>query len=75
MSSPFEFDATQSHHLSDDGVSDDSNFEHLSSESTGNASDQELFYWLGKHVLAFRLAQNVARHSIASATQDDLEVS
>lgn len=75
MSSPFEFEATRSRHLSDDGFSDDSNFEHLNSERTAHTTDQQSLYWLGKQVLASRLAQTVVRRSAASSTPDGLKVS
>lgn len=75
MSSPFEFEATRSHHLSDDGFSDDSNFEHLSQERTGHTTNQQNLYWLGKQVLASRLARAVVRRSAANSTPDGLKVS
>lgn len=75
MSSPFEFEATRSHHLSDDGFSDDSNFEHLIPERTAHTTDQQNLYWLGKQVLASRLARTAVRHSAASSSPDCLKVS
>ncbi|KAL1581919.1 hypothetical protein WHR41_09405 [Cladosporium halotolerans] len=74
MSSPFEYEVTRSHHPSDDGLSDDSNFEHLSSERTANTANQENLYWLGKRVLDSRLARHVVIHSAATATPDDLKM-
>lgn len=75
MSSPFEFEATRSNHRSDDGFSDDSNFENLSSERTAHTTDQQNLYWLAKQVLASRFAQTVVRRSAASSTPDGLKVS
>lgn len=75
MSSPFEYEVARSHHPSDDGLSDDSNFEHLSSERMADTANQENLYWLGKRVLDSRLARRVVIHSAATATPDDLQVS
>ncbi|KAM0714506.1 hypothetical protein Q7P37_009800 [Cladosporium fusiforme] len=74
MSSPFAFDATRSHHPSDDGFSDDSNFEHLSPEPTAHLAEEQNFYWLGKQVLASRIARIVVRQCAANATPDDLKM-
>jgi hypothetical protein len=41
MTSPFEFQTTGSFHLSDDGLSDGSNFEHLSPEHIAQVSEEQ----------------------------------
>jgi len=74
MTLPFEFQTTGSFHLSDDGLSDDSNFEHLSSEHIAQVSEEQNLYWLGRLVLASRLARTVVRLSTANATSDDLDM-
>lgn len=75
MTSPLELQTTGSFHLSDDGLSDDSNFEHLSSEHIAHVPEEQNLYWLGRLVLASRLARTVVRLSTTNATTDDLDVS
>jgi hypothetical protein len=75
MSSHFEFQTTQSHRLSDDGVSDYSNVEHPSSDRSTYTPGVEDLHWLGSQVLSYKLARDIFSRHPNQATTQDLDVS
>lgn len=75
MSWPFELRDARNSRVSDDGMSDDSNFEHLSPEDGAAPLEEVVLQWLGERVLSSRLAQMIVCHAPANITSGDLDVS
>lgn len=75
MSWPFQLRDARNSRVSDDGMSDDSNFEHLSPEDGAAPLEEVVLQWLGERVLSSRLAQMIVCHAPADITSGDLDVS
>jgi hypothetical protein len=75
MSSHFEFQTTQSHRLSDDGISDYSNVDYPISDRITRTPEVENLYWLGSQVLSYKLARAIVARPPIQATTHDLDVS
>jgi len=74
MSWPFELRDARNSRVSDDGMSDDSNFEHLSPEDGAAPLEEVVLQWLGERVLSSRLAQMIVCHAPANITSGDLDL-
>merc|ERR1712070_488730 len=74
MSWPFEVHDARNNRISDDGMSDDSNFEHLSPEHVAGPLEEVVLQWLGERVLSARLAQIIVCHARPNITSEDLDI-